>query len=463
MKFVFTLIAFFFLFLHNALAQATGPVYRQFLFNPYTFNSGYVGINDKFEANLIYRQQWAGFRDAPAAAGFNLQLPVKSRVAVGFNFTTDRQVMLRTSTALTTFGYIVPVSENQSLRFGLSGGVGWNSLDLTADELNTTDPAISNASTQNFYLDGNFGVVYTFSKLRLGFALTSLFKSKSFNTESFGKIELSGLRNRLYSASYKFLLGPQKNFSVEPYVLYRQMETKKFNAWEGGAALNYKEHIWIGAAYNQRYGTSMFFGVSLKDRFRVGYSYDLSIADSKHVPGSHEFHLGIRLGQKKSTKLVIKPTASQSVLANQTKPVSPSPTGNKNPMRRGSSEPADVKLLEAPLPSVESKAAVNHPARRDSPGLKVPVAEKPKASEAFTTTKGHYYVVVSVFSVMSHSMKFSKEMMTKGYRVSVILNPKNNFYYVYLFSSLDEEEAKKVRNDYRRRNLFKEAWIFKME
>ena len=86
-----------------------------------------------------------------------------------------------------------------------------------------------------------------------------------------------------------------------------------------------------------------------------------------------------------------------------------------------------------------------------------------KPREYFTMTKGHHYVIVGVFSVMSHSMKFTKEMVNKGYKVSVVLNPKNNLYYVYIFSSLDHEEAKQVRNEYRWKNLFKEAWIFSMD
>ena len=88
-------------------------------------------------------------------------------------------------------------------------------------------------------------------------------------------------------------------------------------------------------------------------------------------------------------------------------------------------------------------------------------AVRPK--ESFTLTPGHYYVVVGVFSVMCHSMHFTKDMTDKGYPVNVSLNPKNNLYYVYIYSSLDLEDARKVRNEYRWKNLFKEAWVFHME
>ena len=44
-------------------------------------------------------------------------------------------------------------------------------------------------------------------------------------------------------------------------------------------------------------------------------------------------------------------------------------------------------------------------------------------------------------------------MMNKGYKVNVALNPKNNFYYVYIYSTLDHEDAKRMRNEYRWKNL----------
>src|SRR5687767_10179713 len=137
--------------------------YRQFFANPYLFNPAYVGINNQTELNLSYRQQWVNFKDAPVVTGLNLQLPTNNRVALGFSLTTDKQVLLRNSTFMATFGYLIPIADNQSLRFGLSGGVGMNQLDMNAEELNTNDPAIINAAGNNFYVDGNVGIVYAHS------------------------------------------------------------------------------------------------------------------------------------------------------------------------------------------------------------------------------------------------------------------------------------------------------------
>ena len=179
MKKIFTLsIVASLLSVHLSFGQMPGPFYRQFYFNPYLFNPAYVAINNELEANLTYRQQWTNFKDAPVTAGASIQFPASDRVALGLSIYSDKQVLLRNSNFMGTFGYVVPIASNQSLRFALSGGVGLNKLDLTAEEMNSNDPAILKAASNNFYVDGNFGVVYTFSGLRVGFALTDLFKSK---------------------------------------------------------------------------------------------------------------------------------------------------------------------------------------------------------------------------------------------------------------------------------------------
>ncbi|MGC3943214.1 MAG: hypothetical protein QM762_01535 [Chryseolinea sp.] len=47
--------------------------------------------------------------------------------------------------------------------------------------------------------------------------------------------------------------------------------------------------------------------------------------------------------------------------------------------------------------------------------------------------------------------------------LNIALNPKNNFYYVFIASSTNIDDARKKRNEYKLKNLFKEAWLFTME
>jgi type IX secretion system PorP/SprF family membrane protein len=459
---------------YNIQAQTPGHrPYRQFFANSYLFNPAYVGINNQAELNLSYRQQWVNFKDAPVITGLNLQLPTNNRVALGFSITSDKQVLLRNSTFMATFGYVVPIADNQSIRFGLSGGVGMNQLDLTSEELNTNDPAIINAADNNFYVDGNVGVVYAHSGFKLGFAFTELFSSNSFNHDSFSKFAFSNLKNRLYSMSYRFNLGMMQNFAMEPYVLYRQSADGLQDAWEAASLVYYKDKVWTGAGFNQNKGLALFFGMNVKDKFRFSYSYDFPpFKSGVSATSAHELHLSLKFGKKKTFPFVKnKPKPAiysrpATEVANANTPKTDSiETMNKEAKIAKKSPSNDAKKITPQSEPSENNAKRNPEEYVvDNKAIAKTEIKKPagRPAKSFTITKGHY-VVVGVFSMMDHSTRFTKQLLKEGYDVNVALNPKNKFYYVYIFSSYDIEEAKKIRNQYRWKNLFKEAWVFTME
>lgn len=287
--------------LPRAWGQIEKPTYRQFFFNPYLFNPAFVGINKQGEVNLTYKKVAANFKGSPVAAGLNLQLPTtNNRVALGFNMVSDRQVLLKNTSFAGTFGYIVPVTRKSSLRFGLSAGLGVNSIDLTAEELSTNDPAILAAASNNSYMDGNFGVAYVSSGLRLGFALTEIFNSDPFNEETFGKVSTTTLRNRLYSVSYRFRLDQMETFTLEPWALYRQTSDRLNDAWEGGAVLYYQDKLWTGTSYHQQRGAGVFFGLNIKDKLTFSYNYEFPPFQSKMAGlSAHELQMSIKFGKKK--------------------------------------------------------------------------------------------------------------------------------------------------------------------
>ena len=448
------------------IAQTPGHrPYRQFLSNPYLFNPAFVGINNQTELNLAYRQQWVNFKDAPVITGLNLQIPTNKRVALGFNLSTDKQVLLRNSNFMTTFGYIIPISENQTLRFGISGGAGMNSLDLNAEELNSNDPAVINASNNNFYVDGNVGIVYAHSGFKFGFAFTELFSSNSFNHDSFNKFAFSNLKNRLYSLSYRFNVGIMENFAVEPYLLYRQSADGLQDAWEAASMIYYKNKVWTGAGYNQNNGLALFFGLNLKDKLKMSYGYEFPpFKSGVTATSAHELHLTVTFGKKKSSTFVNKSKPATPAVKEAANDVDESleheddVVSDETTTDYAANDKKDMKTSEPDVKNNPENVRIN----KDDAPVEVAKAPAGKPAKSFTITKGHY-VVVGVFSMMDHSTKFTKQLLNEGYDVNVALNPKNKFYYVYIFSTYDLEEARKARNQYRWKNLFKEAWVFTME
>jgi hypothetical protein len=66
---------------------------------------------------------------------------------------------------------------------------------------------------------------------------------------------------------------------------------------------------------------------------------------------------------------------------------------------------------------------------------------------------GGYYIVANVFSVTENSVNFLNSLKAKGLTPKVLVNPKNNYKYVYLKKVYDEQEAQalylsKINNTY---------------
>lgn len=346
-----------------------------------------------------------------------------------------------------------------------------NKLDLNAHEMNSNDHVITRSAGTNYYVDGNFGVVYTLDGLRLGFALTDIFKSNAFNVETFNKFQMSNLRNRLFSASYKFNVGVMETIALEPYVLYRQTTDGLQDFFEVATIAYYKQNIWTGVSYNQNKGIALILGANIKEKFRFSYSYDFPSFNSDiSSTSAHEIHLGIRIAGKKA-KAYVK-AQEQRNLANEVNPTKladkdatvledvdhPSTNDAKDtPEETASQADTEIAINDKTNvgKSVENTSTVNEP--------KVAKTPTPKLRESFAMSKGQHYVVVGAFKKMSGSVRFVKTIKAKGYAASIALNPKKGLYYVYITSSSDLAEARKIRNEYRWKTFFKEAWVFTMD
>jgi len=280
--------------------------------------------------------------------------------------------------------------------------------------------------------------------------------------------------------SYRFNVGVMENFAIEPYVLYRQSADGLQDAWEAASVVYYKDKIWTGAGYNQNNGLAVFLGLNLKDRFRVNYSYEFPPMKSG-VPttSSHELHMTMKFGKKKTpayAKAKPRPTIYKRPANEVTKvEEEESDSAKAESMARKASAHAnqeDTKIARNNTEKTAAKKSESIGTKANPEAVTISKAEANKTAEtvkpvgkpakSFTIAKGHY-VVVAVFSMMDHSTRFTKKLAADGYDVNVALNPLNKFYYVYIFSTYDIDEAKKVRNQYRWKNLFKEAWVFTMD
>ncbi len=453
------LITFLILFFTVSSFAQNSPAFRQFYFNPYLFNSAYAGSNGYTEIYIYHRQQWLNFNNAPIASGFNLQYATPNRVALGFNFTTQEVVALRNSSALLTFAYRLPLSANQYFSFAISGGVGTNDLNLQAGDY-SNDPAVLNALNNSFYADGNFGALYTLGRLRIGFALPKLFGQKNFSQQNLGSIQYSQLLNQLYTISYKVPLG---NFSIEPYLLYRVNRDNQ-NFWEASSLLYYKDRLWIGASYNEFQGTGFFVGFDVKEKIRLGYSYELPPVNPEFIAAnSHEFHLNIRLGKKKIFKWAQKepPSPQQSPVTVETElePEKVAPPAIERDAIVEPRKPAERVIETIPVeeqPPSEEPVVMVEEEKKDEP-----VVQAPPRQAVFAPG---YYIIVASFANAQNALREKDRFIDLGYLDAYASqNQLNKLFYVYIYSSLDFEQARQARDSYRLLSASRNAWILRID
>jgi type IX secretion system PorP/SprF family membrane protein len=451
------------------------PVYNQYVFDPYLINPSYIGQSGYSEVNLVYRTQWTGIEDAPTTIGANFQYVANPRVSLGINVYNQEVVMLSTTSAMATFGYRVPINRNNIISFGLSVGAFSNRIDLTQlsdEELN--DPVIAQANN-NFKMDGQFGLNYSFKRLTIGFSLLRLFENDAFvNDDDASGIKFSELNNKAVSASYSFNLS--KDMEFMPYVLYRF--TDNYNFFEGTGVFTYKNLISVGGFYRQDYGPGFLVRLRIKGRMEIGYGHEFANSQAQnYLGGSHEVQFKWRVG-KKSPDLVTKregrtidSTATSKPAVAKTETTQKKDSSNvaapkENVVKTSANPPAqNTPTQTAPLskPVTESTnlpaVAQNEPQQQTTkPAVeetKTPVTEETAPSKP----KQKYLLVIGTFHSASNAIAFVRTAKTKGLKTEVVFSQETGYYYVYAPEYVREDPTVEELLEIRDKIPFKDAWF----
>jgi type IX secretion system PorP/SprF family membrane protein len=452
------------------------PVYNQYVFDPYLINPSYIGQSGYSEINLLYRTQWTGIEDAPTTIGANFQYVANPRVSLGINLYNQEVVMLSTTSAMATFGYRVPINRNNNISFGLSVGAFSNRIDLTqlSDE-DLNDPVFAQINN-NFKMDGQFGLNYSFKRLTIGFSLLRLFENDAFiNDEDASGIKFSELNNKAVSASYSFNLS--KDIEFMPYVLYRF--TDNYNFVEGTGVFTYKNLISLGGFYRQDYGPGFLVRLRIKGRMEIGYGHEFANNQAKnYLGGSHEVQFKLKVG-KKSPDLVTKreertidsTATSQPVVAknektqkkdssNVTAPRENVVTTAANPPAQNT--PTQTTSADKPVTETANPPAVAQNQQQEQQVTK-PVVEETKTpvveEPAPPKPKQKYLLVIGTFHSASNAIAFVRTAKAKGLKTEMVFSQETGYYYVYAPEYIREDPTVEELLEIRDKIPFKDAWF----
>ncbi len=297
----------------NVDAQQS-PVFSQYLVNKFLINPAVAGGSGISTVNLVARQQYLGFKNAPRTFALSAQtrlmndsyimraLKVRknpnqasriTNVGLGANMYSDRNGIVNKTGIQLTYAYHINFNNRFQLSMGLSGSVFQYKLDDDGAYIHdSADPLLTGNKKQFWVPDATAGVYVTDDRFFAGFSLTDLFGS----TLKLGSDPLSDnfrtARNYNTMAGYRFSL--DENFLLEPSVFVRA--TKYEVQTDFSTRLFFQDEYWLGVAYRTNKTLISMVGVSV-DMFYFGYAYDASLGSIRNYSsGSHELVMGLKFG-----------------------------------------------------------------------------------------------------------------------------------------------------------------------
>lgn len=448
-------------------------VYNHYFLNPFLYNPSYLAHNGYTELYLNYRKQWAGFGDnAPSTATLNFHLPISYKMGIGATAYQDQQGVLRTTTALLSYGYQIYFGKNvdqvHKLAFGISAGMTYSYIPPDrVDNGDIPDNALSNRTSS---MDGQVGFHYQLKNFRLSFALPRLFRTYVTSSEDFNSPSIQQITSTISSVSYNFALS--QRIAFEPFIIYRT--EKDFDPqYEAAGVLRIDNIAWLGGSYRQDYGPSAFLGFNIKDRYKVGYAYEFAPEQISGIGGgSHEFQLVVRLGKKKTAfarkeqtpPMLAKDTARVETLAD--KPL------EEQEETRQEEKSAEEKSAPQVAPEQQPDPGNVVPPPADQVTI-VPNREEVAKSTPEEESKKHggeslmpgHYVVVGAFVSPINAKNYVNTLRKVGYPASMSYYSSKNLYIVHMGNTATIEEARELRNQYRARSRysFRDTWVLSIE
>jgi len=270
-----------------------GPMSAQYFQNPYLANPAMAGVNQGLEVSLGYRSQWSKIPGAPEQQALTLAYG-RNRTGWGVNLYLDRAGLQRQLRALASYAYHLPISTEQALHFGLSVGISQQRLSLEDVQGRPDDLSAQRYNDREAYLDGDFGIAYTYNGFRLEAALPNLDRLLRSNRQN-GLVDMATF---YAAAGYRFGLTADKNVQMEPKVAYRGV--KGFDSVvDAGAAFWFEDgQLMLSGLYHSSKSATFGLGMDLKRKYRVLGTYTTQTSGlGNYANGSFELGLGIRLGK----------------------------------------------------------------------------------------------------------------------------------------------------------------------
>ena len=288
---------------YEGFAQQQGQ-YSQYMMNYFLVNPAVAGTEDYLDVRMGYRNQWAGLEGAPKNYYLTAHMPlnkIHDRHDKKFHrkMTEPYHVLggmasgqtlgaISTYTANLSYAFHLPLTLKWNMSGGISAGMMQYALNQSKLEYSNGDPNYDPAQGNYNKIKPNLnvGVWFYTDKFFGGLSTSQLFESKQGKE---GKLQ----RHYYATAGYRFQLN--RELGLVPSLLFKTVPGAAYQV-DVNAKLRYLNLAWVGLSYRNQDAAVVLLGVNIKDRFEIGYSYDITTSALKaYSAGSHEIMLALKL------------------------------------------------------------------------------------------------------------------------------------------------------------------------
>lgn len=266
--------------------------YTQWAQHQVMLNPAHVGLEKGLEMHSLYRFQWVGLEGAPRSGGFAFSLRLDKRQkkyletqhGIGVRFEADQIGQFNTNRVNVGYAPHFVINERTRLSFGIYAGLlqmGFNhATAITIDD----DPAVLREAVI-LAPDASVGALWAGKNYYAGVTLNQLIPWK-WNT-----LGLASKFRFHFSIQGGYQLELSDNIQFLPAVMVK-IPPRGPVAIDLQALFDFGRKIQAGLSYRNSDALAIFAGFKIKQRFSVGYSYDIGISSLRKAhTGSHEISL----------------------------------------------------------------------------------------------------------------------------------------------------------------------------
>ncbi len=297
------------LVLVGKLNAQQNSLFNTYALDPLQLNIAYAGATCT-EANLHYRTQWVGLKEAPRVFQVNAHTALGKSNGLGLRINSQNQGILNVLGATFGYSYRIKVSETAKVHLGLGVGLSQAALNSQrATVIDVNDVTLNNNAKQTaFGFDSEFGAMYIGEKLKGGVSVLHLYNSSPDFTGSSGYKILPQINTQI-----SYIFNKNKKLELEPILLSRYTLSGN-HVLDALVNLHYSKMFTLGAGYRTNYGVLLLLGARL-GHLKLGYSFDYGAnKNATHLGTSHQVMLGFnfcRTNKRKTDEELQSPLAAE--------------------------------------------------------------------------------------------------------------------------------------------------------